>query len=474
MATDAKTPELRPISSSPSISPSQISCTCTPLDISSTSPSVSSDRSSRSFSDSSHPSDCSCNGGHNHARRRNGFMRPQGTEFAESARARDSVMCLGSIAALQYYFARTGLLDGKGAQMAKERKAKSSAATKEGEETGAEQDSENASEIMAPPAVSTYRYKEPVTEPLPDVALLRRQLREALDRAQKALENARRDNDAKLPEIHVAETSVEGDGQSVTHSRHELQGLHVLDNVTLAIRQARTYYITHTHPQDLYAIRPERQIRSDLYQVLDILKRMASRGFRGGMRAEEHDGITAWVQGIHELLSMEEEQEAVELERIQKSPWRDGDWTGREREREWLFLNSFDPNPSPLPPWEDTTSYPSEFLIALSKGLRLVTLHNEMVRRSKRPFGAITTFYVDLAKPYRCAENLRYWAKASELRWEIKLDFDALEVVHGDSEEAWIRFENAIRVWCAGVREELSREWADMDQMPSTARASHS
>ena len=46
-------------------------------------------------------------------------MRPQGTAFAESARNRDSVMSLGSIAHMQYYFARTGLLDGKGAQLAK-------------------------------------------------------------------------------------------------------------------------------------------------------------------------------------------------------------------------------------------------------------------------------------------------------------------------------------------------------------------
>ena len=48
-------------------------------------------------------------------------MRPQGTSFADSARNRDSVMSLGSIAHMQYYFARTGLLDGKGAQLAKER-----------------------------------------------------------------------------------------------------------------------------------------------------------------------------------------------------------------------------------------------------------------------------------------------------------------------------------------------------------------
>jgi hypothetical protein len=41
-------------------------------------------------------------------------MRPQGTEFSTSARSRESVMALGSIAHLQYFFAKTGLLDGRG------------------------------------------------------------------------------------------------------------------------------------------------------------------------------------------------------------------------------------------------------------------------------------------------------------------------------------------------------------------------
>src|SRR5262249_42197940 len=49
--------------------------------------------------------------------RRRGYMRPQATLFAESAKHRESVMSLGTIAHLQYYFARTGLLDGKGAQL---------------------------------------------------------------------------------------------------------------------------------------------------------------------------------------------------------------------------------------------------------------------------------------------------------------------------------------------------------------------
>src|ERR1700761_3526760 len=51
--------------------------------------------------------------------RNRGYMRPQATIFSESAKNRESVMSLGSIAHLQYYFARTGLLDGKGAQLAR-------------------------------------------------------------------------------------------------------------------------------------------------------------------------------------------------------------------------------------------------------------------------------------------------------------------------------------------------------------------
>ena len=53
-------------------------------------------------------------------RQRRGYVRPQGVSFAPSAGNRDSVLSLGSIAHLQYYFARTGLLDGKGGQLAKE------------------------------------------------------------------------------------------------------------------------------------------------------------------------------------------------------------------------------------------------------------------------------------------------------------------------------------------------------------------
>lgn len=297
-------------------------------------------------------------------------------------------MCLGSIAALQYYFARTGLLDGKGAQMAKDRKSTADAVIAQvGEGIEADQDPEvEAWETMEAPAISTYRHKEPTTEPLPEMSILRRQLREALNDSQRVLKDTTRSDGVTLRDPTLS------DDLPTPQSWYEAQGLHILDTVTLSIRQARTYYITHAHPQTFYAMKSEKELRSDLFQVLDFLKRMATREFRGGIRLEERAGMLSWIQNIHDLLSREEQQEAEELLRQKSWTWREGDWSGREREREWTFLNSFDLDPSPLPPWDPTSSEPSQFLLCLSTGLRLVNLHNEMVHRSRRPFGEIKTF----------------------------------------------------------------------------------
>ena len=79
------------------------------------------------------------------------------------------------------------------------------------------------------------------------------------------------------------------------------------------------------------------------------------------------------------------------------------------------------------------------------------------MNRSKRNFGEIKTWHEDVGKPYRMAENLRFWVKASELRWEIKLDVPALNVVNG---KEWRKFGDAILQWSQGVRRELMEEWA--------------
>lgn len=397
-------------------------------------------------------------------------------------------MSLGSIAHMQYYFARTGLLDGKGAQLAKDRERKKSGSNKENVEPaifGTEDfavsslslnDSSSAyatsdvgvdhsvvesptdmqsagadwsssyEPMMLPPTVSTYKQKPSYTQPLPDMLVLRRELRESLDDARKVLEETKR--------LQENTDAAENSGF------HEIQGLHLLDIITLAIRAAKNYYTAHSHPQRLCAIRSERKIRADLYQVLDVLKRIAARNFRGGIKEPERENIHKWIVSIDSLLSTEEEQEQQETAQRESWTWREGEWTGREREREWLFIKSFDPDPEPIPQWpEQPSEYPNSFLLDFQDGQKLVRLHNTLLQRSKRRFGEIKTYHTDVAKPYRMAENLRYWIKAAELRWEIRLTVNVLGVVHGNDPAAWQIFDEALLKWCKGVREELCEEW---------------
>lgn len=423
--------------------------------------------------------------------RRRGYMRPQGTSFADSARNRDSVMSLGSIAHMQYYFARTGLLDGKGAQLAKDGKKKgSSTADKENMEpamtrnayynvappsmydTSHESSTYAISDpgmdsaivesptdlsfnselwdprdpIMLPPTVSTYKVKPEYIEPLPDMPVLRRELKEALQDACKVLEETQKQ------ENQVEENS----------GYHEIQGMHLLDIITLAIRAAKNYYTAHEKPQKLYAIRSEKIIRADLYQVLDVLKRMASRNFRGGIRLPELTGILLWIESIDKLLKREEAIEQQEAAERESWTWREGDWTGRERERECLFMRSFDQNEPALPSWPEageSNKLPNEFLRTLQDGQRLVKLHNVLVARSQRRFHEIKTWHTDVAKPYRMADNLRYWVKAAELRWDITLDVPVLDIVNDKDEASWAKFDNAVLKWCQGVRQELMEDW---------------
>ncbi|EMC96089.1 hypothetical protein BAUCODRAFT_70825 [Baudoinia panamericana UAMH 10762] len=445
----------RPDSPSPSVTPSLALDAVPSLDRSVSTPSSSTTSNSSIRSRQSRLSD----GATSFVRRR-GYVRPQGTTFADSARNRDSVMSLGSIAHMQYYFARTGLLDGKGAQLAKDTERKRSISNKENlepavlcvNELGASSPSmydstSSCAPQMLPPTVSTYKVRPSYSEPLPDLPVLRRELKEALQDACKVIEESQKQ-----------QTGDETDGF------HEIQGLHILDIITLAIRAAKNYYTSHEHPTKLYAIRSERQIRADLYAILEILKRMASRNFRGGMRLDELTGIIVWIESIDKLLKREEQQEQAEAAERELWSWQqDGGWTGRQRQREWLFLRSFDEENPSLPQWpefSETETLPNDFLRALADGQRLVKLHNTLVKRSKQHFDLIKTWHNDVSKPYRRAENLRYWIKASELRWEIKLDVPVSHIANDKPDDtAWRNFEDAILRWCSGVREHLIEEW---------------
>ncbi|KAK2065787.1 hypothetical protein LY76DRAFT_131916 [Colletotrichum caudatum] len=428
--------------------------------------------------------------------RRRGFVRPQGTDFAASARHRESVLSLGSIAHLQYYFARTGLLDGKGAQLARKNKAKggldlssvSSSSmssprildsggnspelgshqfdTGSITESPTEEDDYYSDEFeedpdVLPPTASTYIHRsKPVPKP-PTIQELKADLTGSLEKAAAATRRAKVHKEP-LPEIPERKQENQSTPKKVQgQGWHEVQGMHILDVMTLAIRAARNYYTAHEVPERLDAIKSEKEIRAELLSVMETLKQMATRNWAGGMKDEELQILDSWIRGLFDMLKKEEEM--VEAEKAQRKTWTWllGDWTGKEVERELAFLSSLDPSAGPLPeytPAADATDLPTPFLESWQNGIRLVELHNAAVKRSKRRFGLITSFHTDTDKPYRCADNIRYWAKAAELRWEVLLKVDALGIVYNNSPEVWLNFEKAVMAWSRKVREEITSE----------------
>jgi hypothetical protein len=439
---------------------------------------------------------------------RRGYVRPQGTNFAASAQSRESVLSLGSIAHLQYYFARTGLLDGKGGRLIK-KKDKDNRGTLDlsaldtsflsPRVVGSDVDSSYASmgsspELhaqglggtmvesptqeedeyfsgeeedhphMLPPTVSTYNHREkPIPHP-PTLEELKDDLQKALAEAAKVLEDAKQ-SQASPPPSPRPETS--GEPQSPQGSNqgwYELQGMHILDIITLAIRAAKMYYTAHDQPARLSAIKSERKIRAELLSVMEVLKRMATRNFASGMRTEERQTMENWVAGVYDMLKQEEAMEESEKKQRASWIWLDDSWDGDMIQRELAFMKSMDPDSGTLPEYtlvdeiQNDEDLPTKFLGDLRTGLRLVKLHNAVVKQSKRPFGAIDKWHTDFGKPYRSAENLRYWVKAAELRWEVALKVDVMGVVNGTDRKAWRDFETAIWKWCGKVREEITAE----------------
>lgn len=439
-------------------------------------------------------------------------MRPQGTDFAQSARMRDSVLNLGSIMHIQYYFARTGLLDGKGGRLSKKDKNNRGTMNFSAKDTSflapTDADSSYAStgsspELQAqghggtmvesptreeydnfgddeddphmlPPTTSTYKNREYTVEHPPTLEELKIELKKSLGNAAQVLLEAK--NNLISPPVSPARQIISSrplsagnepmspiSSNDIDNGWYQIQGMHILDIMTLAIRAAKMYYTAHDQPARLSVIKSERKIRADLLSVLDVLKRMAARDFATGMRAEERETMEKWVEDVYDMLKKEEAM--VEADRAQRASWTwlDGSWVGKEIEREYAFMKSMDPDVSTLPTFISVDQLaddqiPAPFHLDLHTGLRLVKLHNAIVKKSKRPFGAIDKMHTDFAKPYRMAENLRYWIKAAELRWELVLKVDVPGVVAGTDRVALKGFEDAIWKWCGKLREEISVE----------------
>ena len=410
-------------------------------------------------------------------------------------------MSLGSIAHLQYYFARTGLLDGKGAQLARDKKKGSmdvqddrvsivdttnnydilSVSSLGGDLAQSPIEEDHSEDYwddpdMLPPTVSTYIHKTQYIPPPPDTESLRKELKDALSHVTKALTDVReekksKEDNAKMSEHELSipgpENHIDSDDSLLPGQRspgrgwHEIQGVHILDVTTLAIRSAKDYYTMHENSQRLSKVKTERQLREELLGVMEVLRRMGSRNFAGGMKYDEISTIEHWVSTVILFLSREKEVEAQEVRDRESWTWLEGDWAPEDRHREWLFLKTFIESEE-LPEWtaiSDTTTLPTPFLQSLSNGLTLVHLHNRILKKSRRQFGEIKAFHTDTGKPYRAADNLRYWIKAAEIRWETKLHVDVMGIVYNRGDEIWKQFDDAILQWCRVVREEITKEW---------------
>ncbi len=406
------------------------------------------------------------------------------------------MLSLGSIAHLQYYFARTGLLDGKGGQLAKTKQngeydlpipskfslcrsgsdAESAIMDSPVEDEGAllwDAAQEDGEEVMLPPTVSTYAHRTNYVPPPPDQKSLKKDLVEALENALHALEDV---VSSPRNQENAASRGEELQGF------YEIQGLHILDTTTLAIKAARLYYTLHPKPTVLNSIKPDFQIRRDLISVLDVLKKWAARKFAGGLREEERLAILVWVSEVGMMIDEEARMEEVERQEREGWQWMDDSlWFDREKEREICFMESLhkpspnQPTGSELPHWEQVDAeadQPTAFLKALLDGRNLVQMHNSAVKRSKRHFGEIKTWHDDVAKPYRRAENLRFWIKAAEIRWEIKLSINVMSIVTTSKERGiWKQLEDAVFKWSRGVREEIIRDWKDDEDRKLHARA---
>lgn len=447
--------------------------------------------------------------------KRRGFTRPQGTDFAASAKSRESVLSLGSIAHIQYYFARTGLLDGKGAQLARRRKDGSlnladlesspvSPALTDPDaystnltiprspnpgsphlvESPVEEapldpdyyeDLEEPDPNMLPPTVSTFHRPEKHIPPPPTTDELKRDLKAALDTAYKALEEVKEVNNGGSRRGSEAAGANSPQAKTKAAGWFEVQGMHILDVMTLAIRAAKMYYTAHERPERLDSIKAEKEVRAELLDVMEVLKHTASREFVGGIRNSEVAAMETWLDGVSDMLKREEEIEEAERQERAGWAWLKGDWTGREVQRELAFIKSMDPAADPLPEWIPAASadeLPTPFLKEMQNGLRLVKLHNAAVQKSQRRFGSIPVFHTDTQKPYRAADNIRYWAKAAELRWEVYLRVDALGIVYNSGPQVWLDFEAAILRWCRKVREEITDELKEeADSVPQKGTA---
>ncbi|KAI9360164.1 hypothetical protein BD770DRAFT_385000, partial [Pilaira anomala] len=96
-------------------------------------------------------------------------------------------------------------------------------------------------------------------------------------------------------------------------------------------------------------------------------------------------------------------------------------------------------------------------------GIILCNVYNNIVKRSRRPFGFITKIHNDSRRTYRAIENLRFFSAACKFRFELTFDeFDPSEIAR-KTDKGLVMIKNTVALFCECVIREL-REQVDSIQ----------
>jgi hypothetical protein len=87
-------------------------------------------------------------------------------------------------------------------------------------------------------------------------------------------------------------------------------------------------------------------------------------------------------------------------------------------------------------------------------------LHNTVTQFSLRPFGLITRFHTDTSVQYRVTDNLKYFAKAAQIRWDIQIEWDVEEIWRASSRGDEM-LQRELAKWCAVIINEMTQIYHD-------------
>lgn len=335
------------------------------------------------------------------------YTKPsQQRDFSKSAAKRASVMALGSISHLQHFYAKSQLI-----------KPVLNGLTEE------EYADANGNNIEFPP---TPTRPSPNTEPFPDA-------RGISEDPEKTLH----DVEGAISDLLSAWKLVEGEA---TNEPLQVDVLSMVQTATRAVQAVRNYTLVRHDVTNVHLA----SLRTGALDVLDAVSRMESShrrksavGVEDEYRGAEYDNVdkersivTCYLDTVDECLfgvSKSNGKQVIDENHTLDTGRKLESWAVEEKSpaRNTAFLVAHLPSDTTIPSLDSSKA---ACLSALSDGRLLCYVYNSVVRRSRRPWGYITRIHSDTMRTYRATDNLKFFAAACKIRFDLCLDWDTTQI----------------------------------------------